>query len=135
MAFKVFLIVLSCLLVVIAVAACSLLIRVRMIGRIVGTFECWTRPDMNSSWVAGMARFGREDFQWFKLVGFLYGPQYRLSRRGTTVSVPVQREDTEVVEVVLTTEGERLYLAMRPEWYNGLVSWLESGPPRSRRLY
>lgn len=135
MAVQVILTLFGCLLVVISVSACALLIRVRMIGRIVGTFECWTRPDTNSSWVAGMARFGREDFQWFKLVGFLYGPQYRLSRRGTTVSAPLHRDNANVVEVVLTTDGHRLYLAMRSEWYNGLVSWLESGPPRSRQLY
>lgn len=119
------------LLVLVAVCAVLvLLLRVRMIGRIVGTFECWTRPDTSYGWVSGMGRFGTDEFQWFRLVGFDYGPRYRFPRGATCVSHPVQRSDGQVVEITLIAHGQRLHLALTPQWYNGLVSWLESGPPK-----
>ncbi|MDO5721587.1 MAG: DUF2550 family protein [Actinomycetaceae bacterium] len=113
----------------------ALLVRVRMIGRIVGTFECWTRPDTSSGWVSGMARFGKEEFQWFRLVGLAYGPQYRFPRRTSTVSAPLSRNTGEVVEVVLSSGDQRIYLALKPQWYNGLVAWLESGAPLANIVF
>lgn len=123
------LVVLMALLVAI-VAVVVLLVRLRMIGRIVGTFECWVRPDASSGWISGMARFGSEEFQWFRLIAFAYGPQYRFPRGTTALSQPITGTDGKVVEVTLIAEGQRLYLALSPQWYNGLVSWLESGPPK-----
>ncbi len=111
-------------------AVLVLLLRVRMIGRIVGTFECWTRPDTTSGWVSGMGRFGMDEFQWFRLVGFDYGPRYRFPRGATSVSLPVERSGGQVMEITLIAQGQRLHLALTPQWYNGLVSWLESGPPK-----
>ncbi|WP_072342164.1 DUF2550 family protein [Actinomyces urinae] len=130
-------ILVALLVVLLALALCALvvlLIRVRRIGRIVGTFECWYRPDASAGWISGMARFGQRDLQWFRLVGFLVGPQLRMPREGMSVSAPIHRQEG-VVEVVLTYGDSVRHLAMREEWYNGLVSWIESGPPRPREAY
>jgi hypothetical protein len=125
------------LLLLLAVGVFSLLflvIRVRAIGRIVGTFECWSRPDTSSGWVAGMARFGAKELQWFRLIGFYVGPQLRMPREGLKVSTPISRQEG-VVEVIVSGESFQRHLAMRAEWYNGLVSWVESGPPKPREQY
>ncbi|MDO5034917.1 MAG: DUF2550 family protein [Actinomycetaceae bacterium] len=131
------LVMLSLLLVILSIAILAvlyLLIRVRRIGRIVGTFECWYRPDATAGWMSGMARFGQKDLQWFRLVGFQVGPQLRMPREGLKVSAPLHRQEG-VVEIVLTFEDHVAHLAMREEWYNGLVSWVESGPPKPREEY
>ncbi|HHT41494.1 MAG TPA: DUF2550 family protein [Actinomyces sp.] len=128
------LVLLLLLLAVGLIAVLFLLFRVRTIGRIVGTFECWTRPDTSSGWVAGMARFGAHELQWFRLVGFYIGPQLRMPREGLKVSTPISRQEG-VVEVVVSSKDFQQYLAMRAEWYNGLVSWVESGPPKPREEY
>ncbi|MDT3767409.1 DUF2550 family protein [Gleimia hominis] len=120
------------LLLTAAAAILFLLVRVRMIGRIVGTFECWVRPDNSSGWVYGMARFGSREFQWFRLVGFYVGPQFRMPRVGMTVSNPIARSDGNMVEVIVESAGRRMHIATRTHWYNGIVSWVESGPPMSR---
>lgn len=123
------------LILAVAVVACLiLLIRLRMIGRIVGTFDCWMRPDLGAGWSSGLARFGRDDLQWFRLVGFFYGPQLRLPRLGMRVSTPISKNaDNVVVEV--TSNGQVVQFAMREEWYNGLVSWVESSEPLHRYHY
>lgn len=121
-------------LAVVLAAVIFLVVRVRRIGHIVGTFECWYRPDTTAGWISGMARFGQRDLQWFRLVSFQVGPQLRMPREGLHISAPLQRQDG-VVEVKLTYGESYRYLAMRSEWYNGLVSWVESGPPRLREEY
>ena len=126
------LLLLVVLLVVLAVI--FLLVRVRRIGRTVGTFECWARPDASSGWMSGMARFGSQDLQWFRLVGFYVGPQFRIPRAKLKISQPLNRHDG-VVEVVVSADNFRRHLAMSSQWYNGLVSWNESGPPKPREEY
>ncbi|MDO5720324.1 MAG: DUF2550 family protein [Actinomycetaceae bacterium] len=121
-------------LAVVIVTVGIILIRTRMIGHIVGTFECWARSDTSSGWVSGMARFGSCDLQWFRLVGIYFGPQFRLPRSQMTVSAPIDRSEG-IVEVMVESEGQRQYLAMRTEWYNGLLSWVDSSAPRSRDDY
>lgn len=124
-----FVAVLLVIIVLALIGIIFIMIRVRRIGRIVGTFECWVRPDASSGWVSGMARFGSHDLQWFRLVGFYIGPQFRLPREGLKVSNPISRNDG-VVEVIVNSEDTRRHLAMRSEWYNGLVSWVESSAPK-----
>ncbi|MDO5728108.1 MAG: DUF2550 family protein [Actinomycetaceae bacterium] len=121
-------------LVVTLVVLVILLIRARSIGHIVGTFECASRPDTSSGWVSGMARFGSRDLQWFRLFGLQFGPQFRMPREDMRVSAPIARPE-EIVEVMVESGGQRRYLAMRTEWYNGLVSWVDSGLPRAREDY
>lgn len=129
-----FIAVLLVILVLALIAVAFILFRVRRIGRIVGTFECWARRDASSGWVSGMARFGSRDLQWFRLVGFHVGPQFRLPREGLKVSNPISRNEG-VVEVIVTSGETRRHLAMRSEWYNGLVSWVESSAPKPREEY
>lgn len=134
------LIVLICALLLVLVFVITLivlvvlLIRTRAIGHIVGTFECASRADTSSGWISGMARFGSRDLQWFRLFGLQFGPQFRLPRENMRVSTPIARPEG-IVEVMVESGGQRRYLAMRTEWYNGLVSWVDSGLPRAREDY
>ncbi|EEH63866.1 hypothetical protein HMPREF0044_0885 [Gleimia coleocanis DSM 15436] len=112
-----------------------LLIRVKKIGNIVGTFECWVRFNSESGWTSGMARFGEEELQWFRLVGFYYGPQLRLPRGDMRISVPENLTSSPTVEVVIEANGQRIECTMASQWYNGLVSWVESGAPSPRQLF
>ena len=51
-------------------------------------------------------------------------------RRGLEVSAPIARSaDGGVVEVRLAHGDHRYEVAVQRETYNGLVSWVESGPP------
>lgn len=130
----VLIIIVALLLAIALVCMGVILIRTRMIGQIVGTFECWARSDTSSGWVSGMARFGSCDLQWFRLIGFYFGPQFRLPRAHMTVSAPIDRSEG-IVEVMVESEGQRQYLAMRTEWYNGLLSWVDSSAPKPRDDY
>lgn len=127
--------VLLFLLLVVAVAGLYLVFRIRRIGNIVGTFECWIRTDEKVAWTSGMARFKEDELQWFRLVGFRPSPQYRLPRRGMLISVPKDLATAPYVEVVIESNGQKLHCTMATQWYNGLVSWVESEAPQPRKLF
>lgn len=131
----IFLIVLLSILLATLVGISFLLLRIKMIGNIVGTFECWARLKPQSGWTSGMARFGQDELQWFRLVGFYYGPQLRLSRRNMRISVPHNLTTSPTVVVEIEADGQRVECTMATQWYNGLVSWVESEAPAPRELF
>ncbi|MDO5060991.1 MAG: DUF2550 family protein [Actinomycetaceae bacterium] len=127
--------VLLFLVIVVSLVGLYLVFRIRRIGNIVGTFECWTRPNESASWTSGMARFKEDELQWFRLVGFRPSPQFRLPRRGMLISVPKDLATSPYVEVVIEANGQKLHCTMATQWYNGLVSWVESEAPQPRKLF
>lgn len=125
------------LLVLVLVAGVGLIVwvnvRARRLDRQVGSFRSWSRPDTQAGWTSGIGMYGTETLTWYRLVGFTMHPEYVLPRRGLEVSAPSQRAvDGSLVEVRLTNGDLRVELAVTPGTYNGLVSWVESGPPRHR---
>ena len=105
-------------------------VRARRLSRRVGAFQCWSRPDMHSGWTAGIGVYGVETLSWYRLMGLRPSPVYSLPRRGLEVSAPIARSaDGGVVEVRLAHGDHRYEVAVQRETYNGLVSWVESGPP------
>lgn len=109
-------------------------IRARWLDQRLGSFRCWSRPDSQSGWTSGIGFYGVETLQWYRLVGFGRSPVYTLSRRGLEVSAPIERStDGSIVEVRLSSGDKRYEVAVAPQTYNALVSWVESGPPLVRR--
>ncbi len=108
-------------------------LRARRLSNEVGSFRCWSRPDKQSGWTSGVGMYGVETLSWYRLVGFSTKPVYTLPRRGLTVSTPVPHSaDGSVVQVRLASGDKRLELLIEPLTYNGLVSWIDSGPPLVR---
>ncbi|QWW20364.1 DUF2550 domain-containing protein [Schaalia sp. 19OD2882] len=104
----------------------------RLYGRF-GSFQCSTREDTQSGWVTGIGMYGTESLTWYRLVSFSRQPAYALPRRGLEVSVPYPlTADGSVVVVSLTSGQTRVQVAVEALTYNGLVSWVESGPPAGR---
>jgi hypothetical protein len=105
-------------------------VRARGLDRRVGSFRCWMRPDPQSGWTSGIAHYGVETLSWYRLIGVSTRPALTLPRRGMEVSAPVRRAtDGSIVEVRVKSGDERCDFAIAPATYNGLVSWIESGPP------
>lgn len=106
--------------------------RARRLDRHVGSFRCWTRPDSQSGWTSGIAHYGVATLSWFRLIGLGSRPEFILPRRGLEVSAPVRRaSDGSIVEVRVSAADARWEFAITPSAYNGLVSWIESGPPHT----
>ena len=108
-------------------------VRARRLDTHLGSFRCWTRPDSQSGWTSGIAHYGVDELSWYRLVGFSNRPVFTLPRRGLEVSAPFTRAvDGSILEVRVGAGDRRWEFAIAPSTYNGLVSWVESGPPRNR---
>ena len=106
-------------------------VRARRIAARLGAFRCWSRPDVQSGWTAGIGVYGVEELSWYRLVGLSFSPVYTIPRSGLEVSAPIAHSaDGSVVEVRLAYGEHRYEVAVVRLTYNGLVSWVESGPPR-----
>ena len=106
-------------------------VRARRIASRLGALRCWSRPDVQSGWTAGIGVYGVDDLSWYRLVGFSLQPVYTVPRSGLAVSAPIAHSaDGSVVEVRLAYGEHRYEVAVERLTYNGLVSWVESGPPR-----
>ena len=106
-------------------------VRARRITSRLGAFRCWSRPDHHSGWTAGIGVYGVEELSWYRLVGLTFTPVYTIPRRGMEVSAPISHTaDGAMVEVRLAYGEHRYEVAVERLTYNGLVSWVESGPPR-----
>jgi len=107
-------------------------VRARKLDRRVGSFRCWMRPDSQSGWTSGIAQYETQTLSWYRLIALSSHPALSLVRRGMEVSAPVRRAtDGSIVEVRVTSGDQRCEFAIQPATYNGLVSWVESGPPHS----
>jgi hypothetical protein len=99
------------------------------------SFDCSVRkPD--GSWSLGVARYGDDELDWFRIFSFSLRPRTRWGREDLVV---VSRRPTDGVEatavlpqsvvISCTHRGRPLDLAMSDDAYTGLASWLESAPP------
>ncbi|ENO17748.1 DUF2550 family protein [Schaalia cardiffensis] len=108
-------------------------VRARRLDGRIGAFRSWSRPDTQSGWASGIGLFGVETLSWYRLIGFGGKPVYTVARRGLEVSAPIQHSaDGSMVELRLKSGDHRYELAVAPQTYNAIVSWVESGPPIGR---
>lgn len=124
-------------LVVLALVAVLLLIlfavRVRRLAYRIGSFECALRPAGRRDWTSGIAVFGVGRVDWYRLVSLSLRPTRTFVREDLELRERVHRSPggaDQVTEIRCRLRGEEVDLAMRRESLAGLVSWLESAPPR-----
>jgi Protein of unknown function (DUF2550) len=124
-------------LVVLALVAVLLLIlfavRVRRLAHRIGSFECALRPAGRREWTSGIAVFGVGRVDWYRLVSLSLRPDRTFARGDLEVRERVHRPPggaDQITEIRCGLPGGEVDLAMRRESLEGLVSWLESAPPR-----
>lgn len=131
--------VLLCLVAAVLLVVLAVLVRRAILSRGLGTFDCALRAETirrSSPWRHGIARYGDEQLDWFRVFGVRPRPAESLSRRRLVIlgSQPARSEDTgEVLSdwvVVRCGYGSVIVeLAMSEGAFNGLAAWIESAPP------
>lgn len=120
-----------------------LVVRRRVLSRHGGTFELSVRdaeqPD-SEGWVLGMGRYREDSLDWYRIFSPLPVPKRSWSRndlRFVSQREPRGSEEYSLyaghVVVVCASPAGEIELAMSPSSLTGLSSWLEAGPPGSRR--
>lgn len=115
--------------------AVVLLVRVRMLANRVGAFECALRVWGQRRWMSGIAVFGDDAVEWYRLVSLAPGAEYRLRRDGMVLGELRRRGAGHVVEVPCEEAGYRFDLGMREDSHSALVAWLEAAAPTQPRLF
>lgn len=113
-------------------AGVSLLIRGRALARVVGSFDCDWRSVESQDWVGGVAIYGVDRIDWYRIVSLRPSPTRRWPRASLVVG-PERRvlpgDRAGVVEVRCRAGDEEFYLALEGAAMHGLTSWVESTPP------
>jgi hypothetical protein len=130
---------LLCVLAAVLLVVLAVLVRRAILSRGLGTFDCSMRAETirhASPWRHGIARYGDEQLDWFRVFGVRPRPAESLSRRRLVIigSRPAEPEETgedlpDWVVVRCGYGGAIVELAMSEGAFNGLAAWLESAPP------
>jgi len=117
------------------VAGLLLLLRARGLSRVVGSFDCAWRAAESQDWVSGVAVYGVDRIDWYRMVSLRPGPGARW-RRSELVIDPSRRvlpgSSWGAVEVRCHARSGEFFLALEPAALAGLTSWLEASPPVDR---
>jgi hypothetical protein len=116
-----------------AAALVALIVRVRSLGRRLGAFECAYRRADQQAWASGIAWYGEDRLEWYRVLSFTPRPEHawarsRLEVLGRTPRLTAGRR-TSVVELRCRTPDGEFSLAMSERASAGLTSWLEAAPP------
>lgn len=117
------------------VLAAAFVLRRQGLARRRASFDCSLRlPD--GHWSLGVARYGYDRLEWFRVFSFSLRPKATWRRGDLTVVDRRPTQGSEVTAVVPQAvvvhcrhRGDDLDLAMTEDAYTGLASWLESAPP------
>ncbi len=113
-----------------------LLARVRSINRRVGSFECAVRPDGRTGWTSGIASYGVDRLDWYRVVSASPRPARSWPRARLEIIHRAPRRSgallTSVMELRCRVGSEVFSLAMSRPAADGLTSWLEAAPPGGR---
>lgn len=137
-------VVLLCLVAVALLVILALVVRRAVLSRGLGAFDCSLRAETireRGPWRHGVARYGDEQLDWFRVFGVRPRPAESLDRRRLVIlgaRPPEPEESNEVLPdwvVVRCGYGSVIVeLAMAEGAYNGLAAWLESAPPGQQAL-
>lgn len=111
-----------------------------MLTRSMGTFDCSMRNESAhhaaGAWMPGVARYEHDRLDWFRVFTMSPRPSRSLTRARLEI---LERRGPERAELHAVLPGWvvvrcaygplTLELAMSEPAYNGLATWLESGPP------
>jgi hypothetical protein len=113
-----------------------LVTRVRSLGRRFGTFECALRFAGRTAWASGIAGYGADRLEWFRVLSLSPRPAHSWQRSALVVVARSPRlrsgRRTAITEATVRCRGAEFTLAMTDQAYAGLASWLEAAPPGSR---
>lgn len=131
------------LLLVLAYGFC-LVVRRRLLSRNRGTFELSYRVRSERAgrgWLLGLGRYSGDSLEWFRIFSLSPRPKRVWRRSGLAFAgqrAPVGVEQVSLyadhVVVLCTTPDGEIELAMSRSSLTGFQSWLEAGPPGSRRV-
>ncbi|GEL95594.1 DUF2550 domain-containing protein [Cellulomonas composti] len=123
------------LVVVLVVVACLWLSRTSTLARRVGAFRCRLRGVDGHGWSSGVAQYGADRLYWWRHWSLAPRPARRWERSG--LAIVDRRPSTEDPGLLAVTcqgrSGGRdveVTLAMSPEAFAGLTSWIEATPLR-----
>ena len=130
---------------VLALVVAVFLLRRFLLTRDIGTFDCSMRRESGHStggWMLGVARYGPDRLDWFRLFAISPRPWRSLAR--TRLSIlewrrPIGAESHAVMPgavIVRCGYGAAvLELAMSELAYNGFTTWLQSAPPGQHSVF
>jgi hypothetical protein len=119
------------------VALALLISRVRSLGRRLGSFECALRRSGKSSWASGIASYGVDRLEWYRVLSYAPRPERSWPRSRIEVLDRASRltagRRTSIIELRCRSVDDEFTLAMSEQAYAGLTSWLEAAPPSGYR--
>jgi len=125
------------LLLVLLLALCTVgwcALRLTILLRRPGSLQCSVRAKNARGWRTGVLILGPRALEWFSTRSFLPVPQRVFQRAGFhIVGHKLARNDLTVAHVEYL--GEALDIAMSPQSFAGLVSWIDSAPPAEEPTY
>ncbi|MDQ1661400.1 MAG: hypothetical protein QOJ68_1380 [Blastococcus sp.] len=101
-----------------------------------GAVTMWVRRPGTQRWSLGVAWYGSDVLLWYRGLSFAVRPHERLSRAVMEITGQrsARRDDlalpADLIVVQCTTSDGPRELAMDRSTVTGLLSWLESAPPR-----
>lgn len=114
-------------------ALVMLVTRVRSLGQRVGSFECGLRREGRTRWASGIASYGFDRLDWYRVLSFAPRPARSWPRSGFELTGRASRlsggRRTSITELRCRSDDEEFFLAMSEQAYAGLTSWLEAAPP------
>ncbi|AOZ72510.1 hypothetical protein BK816_03695 [Boudabousia tangfeifanii] len=119
------------LLVVLLILGAIYIYRVRHIAHRVGAFELAIRPNTSEEWTSGVGVYSANQLDWHRTVSLSFKPRRTYVRGGFSLGKPIWREGGKVVEIEVTDRYGSRFFAMHDSSYDGLVSWMESAPPKA----
>ena len=122
-------------LVLLALSALAFIyIRRRVIASGHHLLICGWRPEHAPRYRLGLLRIAGSRLEWFTIAGPSMRPHRCWERAGLELEAPGSAREVlagmpDAVEVSCRHRGERFDLAMAPNSYTAVRSWLESAPP------
>ncbi|MDQ2755986.1 MAG: DUF2550 domain-containing protein [Actinomycetota bacterium] len=127
------------LVVLVCVALAGVFVRRRVLAKDSILTLCGMRRRSSSRWRLGLLRLGSTQLEWFPLLGVTTRPVDGWERNRVDLDAPVLLEGHDRLDLLPDAVGVQSHvgevtfeLALLPEHYTALRSWLEAAPPGSR---
>ncbi|MGL5856948.1 MAG: DUF2550 domain-containing protein [Angustibacter sp.] len=129
----------AALVLLLLIALVAVVVRRRWLSRGLGAFDCSLRTSdrpHGKGWKLGVARYGPDEVEWFRVFDLSPRPRSVLPRAGLVVQDRRQPQGVEALAVMTgfvvvrcQRAGGVVELAMSEDSYTGFASWAEAGPP------
>lgn len=139
--------VLTCILILVCLAAVYFVARLRLKALNTGSFNVAYRRSTQEPWVAGVCHYAEDLLKWYRIISLKWGSSVRWVRLDFDILDSEVKETDEGMRLAIlhcrAREAKRgdiqapadFYLAMGAHDYSGLVSWMESAPPQPAEVF